>query len=239
MAYSWKLIDRVPLIHLLRGERSRTFVLSRKEEAIYLGFARQPLKDVATLILDGGQRLGEILRLTWNDVDFHGTDDAPYGYLHIRVGKSKNAKRSIPMSRRVRVLLELRKLESSFSDLVFPDKCGREPISAYTLRDQHASIRQLMKLQKTDFVIHSLRHTCLTRLGENKVDIFTLKTLAGHSSVVVTQRYVTTSEAAKGAAILGLEIPAKGLPEGAPKALPATIPATVSGEQVDALQHVI
>ena len=41
-----------------------------------------------------------------------------------------------------------------------------------------------------DFVLHSLRHTCLTRLGEAGADAFTIMKLAGHSSVTVSQRYV-------------------------------------------------
>jgi len=40
------------------------------------------------------------------------------------------------------------------------------------------------------FVLHSLRHTCLTRLGEAGADAFTIMKLAGHSSVTVSQRYV-------------------------------------------------
>jgi integrase len=41
-----------------------------------------------------------------------------------------------------------------------------------------------------DFVLHSLRHTFLTRLGEAGADAFTIMKLAGHSSVIVSQRYV-------------------------------------------------
>ena len=42
----------------------------------------------------------------------------------------------------------------------------------------------------TDFVMHSLRHTMLTRLGESGVDAFTIMRTAGHISVVDSQRYV-------------------------------------------------
>jgi integrase len=41
-----------------------------------------------------------------------------------------------------------------------------------------------------EFVIHGLRHTFLTRLGEAGADAFTIMKLAGHSSVTVSQRYV-------------------------------------------------
>ena len=41
-----------------------------------------------------------------------------------------------------------------------------------------------------DFVLHSFRHTMLTRLGECRADAFTIMRIAGHSSVTVSQRYV-------------------------------------------------
>ena len=40
------------------------------------------------------------------------------------------------------------------------------------------------------FVLHSLRHTFLTRLGLAGVEAFTIMKLPGHGSVVVSQRYV-------------------------------------------------
>ena len=39
-------------------------------------------------------------------------------------------------------------------------------------------------------MLHSLRHTMLTRLGEAGADAFTIMRIAGHSSVTVSQRYV-------------------------------------------------
>jgi integrase len=44
-----------------------------------------------------------------------------------------------------------------------------------------------------DFVVHSLRHTMLTRLGMLGVDAFTIMKLAGHSSITISQRYVHPS----------------------------------------------
>jgi len=41
-----------------------------------------------------------------------------------------------------------------------------------------------------DFVLHSLRHTMLTRLGESGVDAITIMRIAGHSSITVSQRYI-------------------------------------------------
>ena len=53
----------------------------------------------------------------------------------------------------------------------------------------HQKARAIVGLGR-DFVIHSLRHTMLTRLGESGVNAFTIMRIAGHSSIAVSQRYV-------------------------------------------------
>lgn len=44
------------------------------------------------------------------------------------------------------------------------------------------------------FVLYSLRHTFLTRLGESGCDVWTLARIAGHSSISISSRYVHPSE---------------------------------------------
>src|SRR5882757_9783915 len=63
LAHEWKVIDRLPKIRLLQGERTREFVLSREQEPVYLNAAPLPLKDLALLMLDTGLRDGEALAL--------------------------------------------------------------------------------------------------------------------------------------------------------------------------------
>ena len=58
-----------------------------------------------------------------------------------------------------------------------------------SLDHAHSRTRQTLKLPQ-GFVLHSLRHTFLTRLGLAGVEAFTITKLAGHSSVTVSQRYV-------------------------------------------------
>lgn len=69
LAQEWRLIDRVPRIRLLPGERVREFVLSDAAEPTYFDLAPQPLHDVA-LILDEGMRPGEVQALEWLGVHF-------------------------------------------------------------------------------------------------------------------------------------------------------------------------
>jgi integrase len=74
------------------------------------------------------------------------------------------------------------------SHYVFAGQTG-EPFLGTSLNHQHQKVSAALKLSK-DFVIHSLRHTMLTRLGEAGADAFTIMRIAGHSGVVVSQRYV-------------------------------------------------
>jgi hypothetical protein len=41
-----------------------------------------------------------------------------------------------------------------------------------------------------ELVLHSLRHTFLTRMGEAGADAFTIMKVANHSSVTMSQRYI-------------------------------------------------
>jgi site-specific recombinase XerD len=51
------------------------------------------------------------------------------------------------------------------------------------------------------FVLYSLRHTFLTRLGESGCDVRTLARIAGHSQIQISSRYVHPSEDAMFAAM--------------------------------------
>src|SRR5207237_2516800 len=68
LANEWHEIDRVPRIRLLPGERSRAFVLNHRAEELYLTAAPQPLRDIGSLMLDTGLRIGEVLRLETRDI---------------------------------------------------------------------------------------------------------------------------------------------------------------------------
>jgi integrase-like protein len=122
-----------------------------------------------------------------------------FGYLHVSKGKSKNAKRDIPLTPRVRKMLALRRMAAS-SKWVFPNEKDAGPFLVTSLDHQQAKMRVARHLAD-DFVVHSFRHTMLTRLGLSGADVFTLKNIAGHSSVQVSEKYVHPSSESKERAI--------------------------------------
>jgi integrase len=194
LALKWNTIDRVPSFSLFSEDgRERTFVLSQADERNYLEFAPQPLHDLALLILDGGERVGEPRTAEWANVHLEPAPGAKFGYIYIPRGKSRRAKRNVPLTERVRAMLQARLTEQSGkSRWVFPSEDGAGPVSYSTVRDQHQVLREKLKLP-AGFVIHSMRHTALTRLGESGAGAFEIMRVAGHSSVTVSQKYVHPS----------------------------------------------
>jgi integrase len=196
VAVEWKIILAVPKIRMLKGERERTYVLSYHHERDYLDLAPQPLWDAAVLLVDTGLRVGEAVNLQWPDVHLQPVGQAAFGYLRVRDGKSKNAKRTVPLTARVRGMLEARQKREPSTIWVFAGEGGESHLLVTSLDHMHAKIaRPVVKGKRvnrfsSEFVLHSLRHTMLTRLGEAGADAFTIMRIAGHSSVTVSQRYV-------------------------------------------------
>ncbi len=241
LAKEWKRIQSVPRVRLLKGEKERTFVLSYADEQNYLQMAPRPLRDAATLMLDTGLRVGELVTLQWSDIHLQPIGRAVFGYLQVRSGKSKNAKRTIPLTARVRAMLENRRDRENFSLWVFPGDSADAPILVTSLDHLHSKVarptvkgKRVYRFSK-EFVLHSLRHTMLTRLGEAGSEAFTIMKIAGHSSVTVSQRYVHPTPEAVERAFQRLEtlnaqagqIPAQ---EREIRQLPATVSATLISE---------
>jgi integrase len=202
LAQEWRVIDRVPRIRLLPDERSREFVLSHEQEMTYLEAASQPLADISLLILDTRLRVGEVVALEWPNVHTEPVGSAKFGFVHVQKGKGKNAKRNVPLTVRARAMLLARKSRST-SFRVFVDADGL-PLRITSLDHQHERLRAALKLSG-EFVLHSLRHTYRTRLGEAGADAFSIMRLMGHSSVTVSQRYVHPTPEALERAVERLE----------------------------------
>lgn len=204
LAQRWKVIDRVPQIRLLSGEHQREFVLSREDESRYLSACPQPLRDCALLLLDTGLRVGEALGLEWRDVRLLPEP----GFVQIREGKSRYARRGVPLTSRSRAMLEARrKVARSLS--VFGEGDGRAMLNT-SLAHQHAKVRRALGLP-AEFVLHSLRHSFCTRLGEAGTEAFLIQRLAGHHSVTVSERYVHPTPASAVLAIRRLDTANKEL----------------------------
>ncbi len=189
LAQEWGVIKQCPKVKLLTGERQREAIISETLLAQMLAHEKcsAMLRTILPFMIDTGLRVSELCSLTWERVGLEPKQGASLGWVYIDKGKSKFAKRHIPLTPRAHdILKELKK--SAQSTLVLPAKNGRQ-LSRHWLSEQFRTLRDELKLPD-DCVLHSTRHTFCTRLGESGCDAFTIMRLAGHSSIVISQRYV-------------------------------------------------
>ncbi|HKM86653.1 MAG TPA: site-specific integrase [Terriglobales bacterium] len=191
LAVEWKVIETAPQVTFLSGERRRERVITPKEEVRYLAACQPLLHDVSLILFDTGMRPEECHRLRWEHINWAGGRN---GTLFIEKGKTKAARRLLPLSQRVRLMLENRwkKAGEPLDGWVWPAETKDEHINHDSLKSQHKKALKLSKLRP--FEVYSIRHTFLTRLGESGCDVWTLARIAGHSNISISQRYVHPSE---------------------------------------------
>jgi integrase len=187
-AVEWGTIDRKPKITLAKGERQRERVLNAREQETYLAACNQPWKDGATIMLSTAMRPGEVFALRWERIILKDR-----GLIQVAEGKSKAARRYLPMVKAVHDALKTRweAAKQPETGWVFPSKskCGH----ITTPKTAHATAIATANAERKQleyFEPYCLRHTAGTMLGESGCDVFTLARIMGHSSILITQRYI-------------------------------------------------
>jgi integrase len=200
LAEEWKLLTRAPKIRTLPKEHERDFVISEELLTKMLEHkdCHPALHTLVPFLIDTGLRTNEAMALKWEHVGLTPKTGASLGWVQVIEGKSDAAKRHVPLTERAhKILKEIKK--TSKSPYVFPATDGGMQ-SRHVPSASFRVLRDAMKLPK-DCVLHSSRHTFCTRLGEAGVDSFTLKALAGHSSVKISEKYVHPTGKIKEAAV--------------------------------------
>jgi integrase len=123
-----------------------------------------------------------------------------HGTLLVTNGKTAAARRVLPMTPRVRNILEARWetarkpvegwiwTAATRSGHMEPSSIRRHHTKAFDTIAAQAKQNNLKAVRP--FVRYSLRHTFLTRLSESGCDARTLARIAGHSSIGISSRYV-------------------------------------------------
>lgn len=165
-----------PLVEYETENNQRKFVFSSELEqklritCSQLGYGY--LNGLWITLIETGCRLSEILNLRWTDIESE----------FITIVDTKNGEdRVVPIFEEVQDVLQEKKRQGLSKP--FPFK-SRHVEYVWTL------IRKEMNMQdEKDFVIHALRHTCITRLLKQKVGIEVAQRIAGHRDIRMTQRY--------------------------------------------------
>lgn len=210
MATKWTGPDGKPLLAAkpsmptIKVNNMRDRTLSFEEEdavfaAIEARRQREPQRQwrrfsvLIRFLLDTGARLGEALATGPEDIARLERDGDPVYLATFARYRTKNDKpRSIPLT--AAVVEGLQSLHSDLGRRRGEDKWLYFPLNEGTAWYMWSNIRDdLAELgfDISDVTLHTLRHTCLTRLAKGGMDLLRLQEWAGHSDPKITaERYV-------------------------------------------------
>jgi integrase len=132
-------------------------------------------------------RRGEILKLTWEDVDFRS------GTLYVAEAKNGDP-RHVPMSNRLRAMLSAlpRNIRGKhlFTGMPKIKKTVQIGKPGEPFRDVDTSFENACeKAGITDFRFHDLRHTAASHMAMAGVPLKTIGEILGHKTAAMTERY--------------------------------------------------
>jgi integrase len=156
---------------------------------------------IALLGGEAGLRAGEIVALEWTDVDFERRQ--------LRVRHSDwRGKLLPPKNGRIRVVGMTERLTGALRQLRHlrcPRVLCKDDGTPLTRQGTWSRVRYAAKRAKLPTGVHILRHTFCSHLAMRGAPVRAVQELAGHSEIVMTQRYMHLSPAALDAAIALLE----------------------------------
>ena len=181
----WKYLEQNPCqgIRDIREVEKLPLFLTKEDLAKLLAHTKgDQLHDLILLAAMTGLRKGELLNLTWNDVDLKR------GILIVRSSVSYRTKagkiRSVPLNATAHQLLES---ITRTSDLIFPGDRGGPYNHDFLSRRFKRAVLKCGLDKRLHF--HSLRHTFASLLVQDGVPLYNVQRLLGHSSARVTEIY--------------------------------------------------
>lgn len=172
---------RLPII---KAEKKLPVVLNQNEcLSLFNGISFLKHRLILKLIYSSGLRLGELIKLKWEDLDFERL------LIHIKLAKGKKD-RYVPLAKSLLEELFIYMDQHTPSVYVFPGGTGLPMMSETGIR---FALQQGIKragIQKSGTCIHTLRHSFATHLLEMGLDIVSIKELLGHSRIETTLKYL-------------------------------------------------
>lgn len=189
-----------PTMPTITARNSRDRTLTDKEEAavfetIDARLAKEPTRDwrrfraLIRFLLDTAARLGEATGVTKEDIEARTLTDTKTGaqrgvtFVHFRRYRTKNDKpRQLPLAQATINELPYLLLAAAPDGRIFPFL----PATVWYMWDNIRDDMAAQGFDISDVVLHSLRHTKLTRMAKAGVDILKISKWAGHSDIKVT-----------------------------------------------------
>ena len=152
----------------------------------------QYLNTVVVLALSTGMRQGEIMSLTWDDVDLHQG--------RVTLHETKNGERRVvPLAgRALNLLNQHAKVRRLDTPLLFPGKPSTDKNGKVHYKSMDLRAPWLATLEKAgieDFRFHDLRHSAASYLAMNGASLAEIAEVLGHKTLQMVKRYAHLSEA--------------------------------------------
>jgi len=191
-AIQWHMatVNPVKQVRLLKENNQRLRYLTNDEVQRLLKELAPHIRPVVVCALYTGMRRGEILNLTWDDVDLK------QGIIFVRQSKS-GERREVPISS---ALAGVFKALPRTSDYLFSVGNGHRMRSV-----REGFISATKRAGILNFTFHDLRHTFASHLVMSGVDLLAVKELLGHKSINMTLRYAHLSPDHKRRAVESLK----------------------------------
>ena len=171
-------------------------IVSHVEQQKYLAVANSLLRDVATLMVETGMRPEEIYTIREENAHLDRR------YLFVPSGKTRFARRNVPLTESAVAILK-RRITKAKGSYLFPHRQDpNRPLT--TVRKGHLDALRTAKIHP-HFRLYDLRHSFGSRSAMAGVDLPTLKELMGHSNISTTMRYVHPTPEHKQEAVRKLE----------------------------------
>ena len=171
-------------------------LVSHQEQGRYLAEAKPPLQEVAVLILETGMRPEEVYTIQKENVHLAKR------YLFVPSGKTRFARRNIPLTEKALEVLESRLANARAPYLFSQARDSNRPLNS--VQRLHECALRKASIQPR-FRVYDLRHTFGSRSAMAGVDLGTLRELMGHSKISTTMRYVHPTPEHKREAVRKLE----------------------------------
>ncbi len=140
-----------------------------------------PAVDIVRVLLFTGCRLGEVLTLRRDAVDFAGRS--------LRIDETKNGRRHVVALTDPVEAIPRRQPGPATSRWVFPKLSDpSQPFPKETIGEIRQRVRRAAGLE--DVRLHDLRHTFGTWAGQTGANAFLVRDLLGHRTLEMTGRYV-------------------------------------------------
>jgi integrase len=184
-ARDWKLIREVPRIKAVKVF-PRDRMVTVEDERQLLASCPRPLKDVLTVMLDSGLRNGEVIRMRLEQINWESAS-----YFNPK-GKTRKARRLVPLSERVIALLRNIQREQSGQreGWVFPSKKSRSGyIGLSGIEHMFRTIARKLVIPDA-LKLYCARHTFGTVAMAETRNPGLVQEVMGHESLNTTMGYL-------------------------------------------------